>query len=623
MSVEKTTYEFNYIDKGKQAMSGTASNFKKLDGAVNDFEHNYDKSTKNVEANTSRMRKGVSALSSEFPMLGRAAAFAASPLGIAAITIGGISAVLLKGAEHAKVFNHNFLELKNLNLDKTQAQIDDLRDSVLDTSFENGFDVNKTVKAYFDVQSATGKYGQEVDKIVSKVGVFSRTMGVDFNEAILGTSKALDVFKIGAADIDDYLGSWAKTVQFGITTFDELSKVQTEFIGAAAASGQGYDEANKVFAAFTKTSKNVDIAATMTKGAFEDLKKLEKINIKVFEDGQYRKVDSILADVNSKFSELSDQDISNLIEDVGGNEGLRGLLKNIQNSGDQVLETFKEFDNLEFDFDKALENANGDLETMEEIVNGKLSAAWVRLGDTIMPILVEFKSWLADVLDWTNDVVENINSWRKYNGLQTAEDRKKFRDDNWVEDSKNDRLAQYQAEANALEGEARDKRIKQITDNLKFSIRDDAKRLDLLNNPDPSAYNDYDYKNESKYWEETWPGREWEYEAPSNKERERLKNQYSLNVRRDKEILKQWEEFLNPKTTENDEVFKDPNPQPTLNGVTVAGEKIRNVTVNIENVVREMMVNNNTAADMQDMVERVSELLVRSIRDAELVLSSE
>lgn len=668
MSVEKTTYEFNWVDRGKNAQNETINNFGRLDNAANDFDRGFSNVEKNFGNNTGKMRNSLQNLGNEFPALGRAVRFATSPIGIFTGVLTAGVLMLNKGSEAAREFNHNFLELQNLNLDKTKDEIASLRDSVLSVSFDKGFDVNATSKAFFDIQSATGKYGKEVEDITGKVGVFARTMKMDFDGAINSSAKGFDTFGFGVNKLDDYMASWAKTVQFGVTTFDQLAQVQTEYNGAAAASGQGFDEANKIFAMFTKTSKNVDIAATLTKGAFEDLKKLEKIQIKVFnKDGSFRKVDEILFDVNEKFKTLNDQDISNLIEKVGGNEGLRGMLKNVQNAGDSVLDTFEQFDNYDFDFGKALANAEGDLDTMSAIVDGKLSAAWVRFGDTVQPILLELKLWMADALDWASkfgDVLLNINDPEAYNRKKNQQ----FKDaqDPFLKNQANEWLGndfmQMDSDAQAKYLNTLKSGLEKIKDRT-FSLQPNASELSAT---DESRLKRGVYEGANMLFSDqgisqtTTLGQRGLFEAgnllfgeggsagtQNDIDRRRAENQIEA-INKALGVLKTTNDPLLLKAA-FDEIGKvggkkrgtglsargdgtgdggdgtgDGGSGSGLSGVSVGGESVRNVTVNITNLVNEMILQNATQGEnFNELAQKITATLVRSVRDAELTLSSE
>ncbi len=645
MTKEGIHYEFFVDDKFSAQFNKIGSSIAKTEDQVKKLDRSTASSFDNMSAKTGKLKEGIKSLAMEFPLLSQAIRLATSPLGMAAIAIVGIGAALHHGVQKAKEFDHTFLELKNLNLDKTTGQMDKLRDTILDLSFEKGLDPVKTAQAFLDVQGGTGKFGKEVEDIVGKIGVFSMVMKMDFNEAINGAVKAMAIFGFGSEEMDDYLASSAHAVNLGIVSFKELAKVQTEFAGAAGASGQGYDAANKIFAVFSLMSKSADIGATYTKGFFEDLTKLEKIDIDVFkDDGSFRVMDDILSDVNTKFKKLNDQSISKLIEKVGGNEGLRGMLKQVQLQGDSVLQLFEDFDNQEFDFDKALENARGDLETMTQIVDNKLSAAWIRLGDTIMPILVDLKSWLADALDWAGEFFTTLHrGWMVISGDFAG--IRKMDQDNYANVKVDTQMEGIQGSLDTFTDP------KEKMARLDYYIQSREEMLQMEKDSykkymeDPEAYKAY--KNKSPMKDDHLPEIEkGDFELFMNsiglsntntldKENaiggivEKDKFETEASILTNKLLLDQLKEKKATMMSEEESILgktdgSSSSKSDSIAGVSVAGAAVRHVTVNIENLVRDTIINASTVeGGLNDLADKVVEIVVRAVRDAELTISSD
>lgn len=329
----------------------------------------------------------------------------AGPLIVVAGLVAGIGMALNKGIDAAEAYGVPFRELRNLNLDKPKAEIDALNDRILKLSFDKGLDPEAMVKGVFDIQSATGQYGPAVEGMVARVGDASRALNMDFATAVAGAGKALVAFKLPMEDVDKLIESNAKTVQVGIVSFDELSKVQTEYAGAAASTNQQLDTANKVFAVLTKSTKSADIAASMAKTAFQDLGKkstidgLAKIGVNVFDANKnMRQADDILRDLVPKLGNMSDQTFSKLKEEIGGSEGLRALLDQSKASGAEVLRTFDAFDETPFSIGDAIKNANGDLDVMNNIMDNKVKASWVELGQAVMPMWIKIRGVVNDLI---------------------------------------------------------------------------------------------------------------------------------------------------------------------------------------------------------------------------------
>ncbi len=341
------------------------------------------------------------------------------------LMIGGVIALTMligKATNAAADFNHEFLAIKQLNLDKSQSQLDSYKDSIKSVAFETGQNLLDTTKAFYDIQSATGLFGQDVADITTKVGNYALVTGAKLPDAVNQTVKAMKAFKLGVNDIDGLLTSNAKTVQMGITTYDELARVQTEFAGAAAGAGQNVDMANKMFAVFTSIAKDSNTAATMTKSAFEGL--TQKNTVKGFKDigvamydanGEMRDMTSILKDVSTRFKDMTPQQVDEVIAKIGGPEGLRNLLIKLKTDAGGLLDTFEKYDSIQFDWVKAIKNAKGDFRTISSMAKNRLGVVMAEIGEKFLPLWVMALEKVNNVLTfvWKNfdtiwSVIKNV-----------------------------------------------------------------------------------------------------------------------------------------------------------------------------------------------------------------------
>jgi TP901 family phage tail tape measure protein len=359
----------------------------------------------------------INEVANQIPGLGNALSMLSSPLGVAGVAIGATTALLYKSVEAAAEFNNQFLELRQLNLDKSKAELDGLSDRVLDLSFQTGANATAMAKAFYDVQSATGLYGDSVAAITEKTHAFAKVTKADFDASITGAVKAVNAFGLSANDMDNYFASSAKTVQVGITTFKELAEVQTDYAGAAAAANQTVDDANKLFAAFTLSAKSSREAATLTKTAFQDIARkstidgFQRLGVSVFDvDGRMRSVDAITRDLVPRLKTLSDVQFAQLKEEIGGSEGLRGYLNQVKSSGDQVLSMMDAFDKTSFNMNDALANANGDLRIMSDILGNKVNTLMIDLGNQILPTVITGVARMVDGLSGAVDMWRSLNT---------------------------------------------------------------------------------------------------------------------------------------------------------------------------------------------------------------------
>ncbi|WP_027394187.1 phage tail tape measure protein [Aquimarina latercula] len=377
------------------------------------------KGTEKMRGHLNKLRlntvKTFAAMRNEIPLFGRAMDLLGNPYALIIAGAIALTGVMAKGFVEARKFNHEFLQIKQLNLDKSSKQLGNYKEQIRDAAFEVGTNLQDSTRAFYDLQSATGVYGQDAVSIFKKVGRFSIATGAGLGDSMNATTKAMKAFGLGVGDIDHMLESNAKTVQVGITTFDELARVQTEYAGAAAGAGQSVDTANKIFAAFTSIAKDSATAATMTKSAFQGLtqagtvKGLKKIGISLYDgNGQMRDLGTVLGEVTAKFKKMTPKQIDKLINKIGGPEGLRNLFVKLKTGADDFHSTLQAFDASQYSIDAALKNAQGDVTVLAEIVKNRFNTAMSKLGELILPLV-------ARGLDFINRMI--VGSYNAYNSF--------------------------------------------------------------------------------------------------------------------------------------------------------------------------------------------------------------
>lgn len=372
--------------------------------------------------------KAFGAAKDEIPGLARGLELVTNKYVLMAAAVVGIATGMAKATQRAADFNHEFLDIRQLNLDKSSESLDNYRQMALDTAFDTGISAAKMSKAFYDIQSGLGIYGDEVAQINQKLGDFSIATKADFGDSVNASIKAMSAFGFGVEKLDNYLASNAKTVQVGITTFKELAQVQTEYAGAAASAGQGVDTANKIFAAFTKLGKDSATSATLAKTAFQGITQkttidgLKKMGINLFDaNGQMKDMTAIIREAVPKIKQMSDSEFSTLRNAIGGPEGLQALFNQMRAAGDDMLATFDAFDASRFNIDDALKNAKGDFNTLKDIVGNRLNVVLTELGSQILPTV-------ARALNWINTmIVSGRNFFHTYSaeiktGLKIARD---------------------------------------------------------------------------------------------------------------------------------------------------------------------------------------------------------
>lgn len=384
-----TLRELKYVllgdDRLSNKLNGVSRSGYKASEALNDHSKKLAK-----------LRSNFKDAADEIPGLNQGLAMLSNPLVLGAAGAVALGAGIRSAVNEAKLFNSTFRELSNLNLDKSEAELKRLKGLVRDVAFDKGFDQNLTSKAFFDVQSVTGKYGGEVARIVEQQGEFANIFKADFNSWIAGTAKAMANYGFGADRLDEFNKASYAAFKTAAITFDELAKVQSVYAGAAASAKQSFSSANKMLSLFTLKTKSADEAATLTKSLFVDLTKketidsLKKIGIEFFDTNKkVKQADQILLELNSKFRALgnNDKDVMNLKNQFTGSEGLIAFVQTATDKSGNLINTLNGFDASELALNKALDLARKDTDYINDQLGRRTKVLMGEIGDMFIPVI--------------------------------------------------------------------------------------------------------------------------------------------------------------------------------------------------------------------------------------------
>lgn len=369
---------------------------------------------------TASFRENLRGMADEIPGMSRALKLLRNPLVLGAAAFVGIAAGMDKAAKAAAEFNHNFRDIENLNFDKTRKQLDMVKAMVTETARLRGFDLIKTNTAFYDVQSITGMFGGDVAKFVNNAGTFAQVNKADMNAWISGTAKAMANYGFGNDQLDRYNASAYATMKAGYLTLDQFAKVAPVFAGAAAAAGQDFDTANKIFTLFTLSTKSVDEASTLVKSLFTDYSKASTIKgfksagIDMFDSsGRIKQADQLLLELDKKFKALGNNDraISALRNQFTGSEGLIAFINRAAEATGAFKGTLASFAASAYDPAQAMENFKNDTIEMNEVLKNNLHTSLVQFGRDLLPVKNLFLEISVAALDAFGAIVRNRDEW--------------------------------------------------------------------------------------------------------------------------------------------------------------------------------------------------------------------
>lgn len=369
---------------------------------------------RNLRSQTIGMNANMREAAREIPGMGRALSMVKNPLIMGGALVAGVSAVMVDATDRAKAFNTEFRNLANINLSRSIGELNRLKSTIANTAYAGGHDIGATSRAYFDVQSITGMYGAQASPMVRQGMEFARLMGADPNEWVAGLAKAQANYGFSNADIGKYQSAAYASLVAGAMTFDQLAKASPVFAGSAAASGQSFTDAMKMFTLFTMRTKSTDEAATMTNSLFRDLtregtiKGFLKAGINPYNsDGSFKSVIQLMTELADVFSSQQTQlQVNNLKNAFSGSEGLTAMLNAAAGGAEQLTAQLRNFDNAELDLNRAREIARNDLNLLESDLRNKFNTSLTQLGEALLPARIELVRLGIAAVDFVRDVID-------------------------------------------------------------------------------------------------------------------------------------------------------------------------------------------------------------------------
>ena len=409
VSTNRATWILELLDRVSKPLAGIGRAANATEGSM-----------LSLSERTASFRKNLRGMADEIPGMSRALKLLRNPLALGAAAFVGITVAMDKAAKAAAEFNHNFRDIENLNFDKTRKQLDMVKAMVTETARLRGFDLIKTNTAFYDVQSITGMFGGDVAKFVNNAGTFAQVNKADMNAWISGTAKAMANYGFGNDQLDRYNASAYATMKAGYLTLDQFAQVAPVFAGAAAAAGQDFDTANKIFTLFTLSTKSVDEASTLVKSLFTDYSKASTIKgfksagIDMFDStGRIKQADQLLLELDKKFKALGNNDkaISALRNQFTGSEGLIAFINRAAEATGAFKGTLASFAASAYDPDKAMQNMLKDTEALNDMLKNKLGVTLVQFGRDLLPLKKRLIDFSIDVLNHLGTALRSPDEW--------------------------------------------------------------------------------------------------------------------------------------------------------------------------------------------------------------------
>lgn len=140
-----------------------------------------EKKAREVDFSIAGMGDSIAKAVKDIPGFSMAVSLITNPAVLAGAAITGLTVALTGCVKSASEFNSAFTPIRQLNLDKSAAEMSNYKDLIQDSAFAVGADLKKAAAGFYDIQSATGLFGSDVKAVFEPASDIPKTR---FNKII-------------------------------------------------------------------------------------------------------------------------------------------------------------------------------------------------------------------------------------------------------------------------------------------------------------------------------------------------------------------------------------------------------------------------------------------------------
>lgn len=322
--------------------------------------------------------------------------------------------IALAGGAAVKAFADFEKGLGNINtmLGKSDEPIQVYKDGILAISKEVPKSIDELTEAAFFAVSA-GKKGAEGLEYVTEAAKLATAGATDVATSI----KAVTSLTRGYGDASVSAGKAAEFLfainEKGVTTFDEVANSIAKPVATANLLGVSQKELAAAFTTLVGTTGNADEVATQLQATFVGMLKPSTAMSDAISALGFESAEALIAQkgLNKSLELLKGQAIKS-------GDGVKSLFLNVramngalplmnQLSG-EFTANMENMDNAAGNVQVAFEKQQKMVHNMTQQFKNKFNVVLIRLGEIILPRLIEIMDWLGDKLqglsDWLGDL---------------------------------------------------------------------------------------------------------------------------------------------------------------------------------------------------------------------------
>ena len=408
----KTLYEMQLKQDIDKQLLNIATAQKGIEDSMKNFESTSQRTTAAVSSHFDTLRGKAEGFKNAFkplrefmsnPSLESGFNLATSPIGLATVGVGLLAAGVADVTKKAIEFDHAFLPIRQLNLDKSRAEMDKLKESITEAGVEAGRTDEEMAKGFQYVKTSMGGTDEEDLGFEKRVSELSDASSSDFQENLVSMEKAMRAFHLGIKDTDAIFKINQATANTSGLSLDQINENQAGYIPAVShwkKGTEGIMEGNELYSMFFERSKNQKKSVMATEQFFQEMEKqgTQDKMASVFgvqsrdATGSYRKMPDILQDLSSKIQKMSERDFNAKLTQVGAESGpLKDVFDIIKEDKEGENKTFADavsrFEKAvgNVNIDKLLGNADNDIMTQWTKAKNEFNDELAELGENFLP----------------------------------------------------------------------------------------------------------------------------------------------------------------------------------------------------------------------------------------------
>ena len=352
-----------------------------------------------IRGETTGLNKGLGKLASAAKLAGVALA-------------AGLAVGFAKAVKEAAAFDKQLRNIDSI-AKLTTEEFKAMNDQVLEMSKDFPQSAEDMASSLYDVYSS-GFQGELAMKVLETAAKGASAGLTETKTAGKGLMAVMNAYnqKTGP-DAERIMDLMFKTVEKGVTTFEELSGSVGGVISTASAAGVTFEEVSAGFATMTKGGiSTAESATALNQVMLSFIKPGEEMASMIsklgYESGSAAIESDGFSTVLLKMAEETDGNVEAMAKLFPNVRALKGALSLTREEGAVFTEDLKNMEEALGSTDEAFQRQSEGFQFQYELLKGKLNVALIKLGSVILPQLIKVFDYVSPLIEKAVDYFSDL-----------------------------------------------------------------------------------------------------------------------------------------------------------------------------------------------------------------------